>query len=72
MENYQNRGQGTFTSIMWMVVILMIVDIAIAVLMYFNVQLQPASSATDNTAVTPQVTVGATDNSVTTDNTLGD
>jgi len=71
MENYQNRGQGTFTSIMWMVVILMIVDIAIAVLMYFNVQLQPASSATDNTAVTPQVTVAATDNSVTTDNTPG-
>lgn len=67
MEKYQNRGQGTLNSILMLVLLFLIVDVVIAVVMYFDIKLDAIIPATDNSTQNIQVTV-VTDNSLKTDN----
>ena len=66
MEKYQNRGQGTLNSILMLVLLFLLVDILIAVIMYFDIKLDAIIPSTDNSA-NIQVTV-VTDNTSKTDN----
>lgn len=64
MAKYQNHGQGTFTTIMAVVVFFLVIDVIITVFLICNIDVKKmlsgnTTSTTDNTVV----------QSVTTDNT---
>lgn len=65
MEKYQMKGQGTLNSIVALVLFFLIIDVIIAIIIVFNIKLEDIFNTTDNTVVTPTVSI----NNEITDNT---